>query len=167
MKIWISIFLLIIFLLLFNTSVNSGEKTIPFSLKTFKNEVVPIDTLLQKGPVLITFWAMWCKNCKEELQALKRIKSEYPFNKISIVAVNIDTPRNLARARSYVATHRFNFLFCVDPNQKLLKLFNAWAIPFSILVGKEREIVFKHTAFVSGDERKIQKKIKEYLQGEK
>ena len=60
----------------------------PFTFKTLNNEIVHLDSLLQKGPVLITFWAMWCKPCKEELHALSKVSSEFPFDSVTIVSVN-------------------------------------------------------------------------------
>ena len=157
----------IIILTNFFTSVNAGEKSVPFSLKTLKNKIIPIDSMTNKAPVLITFWALWCSSCKEELQALNRLKNEYPFNQISIVAVNQDSPRSLARVRSYVSTHRFPFIFCIDPNQELLHLLNSWAIPFTVLISKEREIVLRHIGYLSGDEKFLQKEVELYLQNRK
>jgi len=157
----------IVILVNFYASVNAGEKSFQFSLKTLKNEIILIDSLINKAPVLITFWALWCNPCKEELQALNRLKDEYPFNQISIVAVNQDRPRSLARVRSYISTHRFPFIFCIDPNQDLLHLFNSWAIPFTVLISKEREIILRHTGYLSGDEKFLQKEIELHLQNKK
>lgn len=159
--------ILIVILVNFYTSVNAGEKSVQFSLKTLKNEIIPIDSLVNEAPVLVTFWALWCNPCKEELQALNRLKDEYPFNQILIVAVNQDRPRSLARVRSYISTHRFSFVFCIDPNQELLHLLNSWAIPFTVLISKEREIVLRHTGYLSGDEKFLQKEIELHLQNKK
>jgi thiol-disulfide isomerase/thioredoxin len=149
------------------TLVTAGEKTIPFSIKTLNNEIVHIDSLLQKKPVLITFWALWCKPCKEELQGLKRMNNENPFDKVTIVSVNLDTPRSIARVKSYVATHKFPFIFCTDPNQELLRHFNGVGIPFTVFIDKSREIVFKQAGYVSGDEILLKDKLKRYLEDKK
>ena len=168
-KLTMKVKIIIIFIIIFNPILvaNSAQKTIPFNLRTVKNKIVPIDSLLQNGPVLITFWALWCKPCKEKLQALKRLKDEYPFKEITIVAVNEDTPRSFSKVINYVTSHKLPFLFCLDPNQKLLHQFNAWGIPFTVFLNKKREIVIKHLGYVPGDEKNLQKKIEKYLGNDK
>ena len=166
-KVKIFTFLIIFFFVISEITVSAGEKIVSFSLKTLKNDVVSIDKLLEKGPVLLNFWALWCNPCKEELQEFKRLKDESPFNEISVVFINTDGPRSFARVRSYISIHKFPFLFCVDPNQEILHLMNSWSIPFSILINKKREIVFRHSGYLSGDVKVMQKEINEYLEDKK
>jgi thiol-disulfide isomerase/thioredoxin len=123
----------------------------PFTLKTIDNELVPIDSLLVKGPVLITFWAMWCKPCKEELHALKAVCADPPFNAVTIVAVNNDTPRSLNRVKTFVETNKFPFVNCSDPGSEILRLFNISGIPFTIILYGNREVAVKHAGYVPGD----------------
>lgn len=147
--------------------VTYAEKTIQFNLTTTNNEIVSVDSLLQKGPVLITFWALWCKNCKEELQAIKKINTEYPFNEIMVVLVNEDSPRSMINVRNYITTNDLPFLSCMDPNQKLLHQFNVWSIPCTILLNGDREIILKQLGYIPGDEKKLQIRIIEYLTKER
>ena len=166
-KVKIYTFLIIFLLIISEITVSTGAKIVSFSLKTMKNDIVSIDKLLEKGPVLLNFWALWCNPCKEELQEFKRLKDEYPLNEISIVFINIDSPRSLARVRSYISIHKFPFLFYSDPNQEILHLMNSWSIPFSVLLNKKREIVFRHSGYLSGDVKVMQKEINEYLEDKK
>ena len=46
-------------------------------------------------------------------------------------------------------------------------LLNSWAIPFTVLISKEREIVLRHTGYLSGDEKFLQKEIEFHLQNKK
>ncbi|MCE5250494.1 TlpA family protein disulfide reductase [bacterium] len=136
---------------------------IPFSFKTLTNEIMPVDSLLQKGPVLITFWAMWCKPCKEELHALSKVHSEYPFDSITIVSVTIDTPRSIDRVKSYVKTHNFPFICSTDPGKEILRIFNVSGIPFTVILNKKREVIMMHSGYVPGDLDEYGKKIESCL----
>ena len=161
----ILIFSLCSMILFFSQSPARSNIT-PFTFKTLENEIVHIDSLLQKGPVLIVFWAMWCKPCKEELHALSKAASEYPFDSITIIPVNNDTPRSLNRVKSYVKAHQVPFICCTDPGREILRIFNATGIPFTAIIGENREVVLKHSGYVPGDLDEYKKRIEYYLKAD-
>ncbi len=92
----------------------SGEQAARFTLKTVDGKYEQIDDLLKKGPVLIAFWAIWCKDCKKELQALDSILTDEIRAKTTVVAVTIDTPRSMMLVKSYITARKMNYLFCTD-----------------------------------------------------
>jgi len=155
-----------IVLLCLSIHAEAGVKTSPFTFKTLDNEIVHIDSLLQKGPVLFTFWALWCKPCKEEMHAINRVRDQHPFDKITVVSVNLDTPRSMARVKSYVSTLDFPFVFCKDPSQDLLRRFTGVGIPYTVFITENREIELKHSGYVPGDEKTLQKEISRYVDKE-
>ncbi|MHB9027918.1 MAG: TlpA family protein disulfide reductase [Candidatus Latescibacterota bacterium] len=133
----------------------SGEQTARFTLKTIDGKYEPIDGLLKKGPVLITFWASWCKNCKEEMQALDKMLTEEVLSRFTVAAVTIDTPRSLMRARSYIEARKMKFLVCTDPNSELLKQFGGNAIPYTVIIDPDRTIAYRNMGYTPGDEQRI------------
>ena len=44
----------------------------------------------------------------------------------------------------------------LDTEQKFLSKFNSEALPFSILVSPDNEILWEHTGYIPGDEKEIE-----------
>lgn len=82
-----------------------GEDVAPrLSAKARGLESAALRPLATRGePVLVNFWAPWCKGCKEELPALARLAGR-PDLGAHIVGVSVET-RDLASVRASVAEH--------------------------------------------------------------
>ena len=55
--------LLLVLLALITFSLLVADTMPDFRLPDMNNQDVSLSDLLGKGPVLIDFWAIWCKNC--------------------------------------------------------------------------------------------------------
>ena len=133
----------------------AGEQAARFTLKTVDGRYEQIDDLLKKGPALFVFWAIWCKDCKNELQALDGILTDDIRARATIVAVTIDTPRSITLVKSYIAAKKMNYLYCTDPNSELLRQFGGKAIPYTVLLDRDRTIALRHIGYSPGDETRI------------
>ena len=49
------------------------------------------------SPVIYHYWASWCEPCKQEMRALKELRSQFAKEKLQIVGINVDTDANLAK----------------------------------------------------------------------
>lgn len=133
----------------------SGEQAARFTLKTVDGRYEQIDDLLKKGPALFVFWAIWCKDCKNELQALDGVLTDDVRARATVVAVTIDTPRSITLVKSYIAAKKMNHLYCTDPNSELLRQFGGKAIPYTILLDRDRNVALRHIGYSPGDEKRI------------
>lgn len=114
---------------------------------------------LQRGPVYLTFWALWCEPCKLELRALKSFIQEHPDKAFTVLAVNQDSPKSLAKVRSYVNSQNYPFPIILDPNMQIFQAFNGQHLPFSILLDGSGRIVSTRTGYLPGDEKEIAEEI--------
>ena len=157
--------LLILILFLF-IELPAQNKT-NFTITTLKNKKVELEKLYSKGPVLISFWALWCEPCKEEMRHLNQIYKKYKDNGFTILGINQDSPKSVSKVRAYVASHKIDFPIALDPDFQYLQKMNGQSIPYSLLFDKAGNIVYKNVGYLPGDETKLENEIRKLLPGVK
>ena len=78
-----------------------------------------MDTALEDGPVVLTFWATWCKPCPKELPELQKLVDAYADHGFSVAAISGDGPADQAKVRPYVRSQKFSFTVIPDPDGEL------------------------------------------------
>lgn len=134
-----------------------------FSAPDLKGEKVELSILLEKGPVLISFWATHCKPCIKELSKLQKRYSEYKEKGFEILAIDVDGPRSVSRVKSKVKGLKWEFPVLFDTNKDIYRKFHVLGIPHTVLIDQENEIRYTHTTYRSGDEKIIWEKVDEIL----
>ena len=114
---------------------------------------------LRSGAVYMTFWALWCEPCKQELRALKQFARDNADEPFTILAVNQDSPRSLAKVKAYVKSQGYPFPVILDPNSQVFQAVNGQNLPFSVLFDKTGKVVSTRTGYLPGDEKEIEKEI--------
>ena len=70
------------------------SKTAPeFSLKDIDGEKVTLSDYFGGGPVYISFWATWCKPCREELKIIEGLYEKYSDRGFRVFAINTEGPK--------------------------------------------------------------------------
>lgn len=157
------IFPLLIFSFLIG-SIYSQTRTLPdFSLESISGEKYSLYKLLDKGPVYINFWALWCVPCRAELKALQSIYEQLKNSNINIVAINIDSPRSSSKVKSFISSMKYTFSVLLDTNQEVFQKFGGSSLPYSILIDQNGKIVRLRNSFLPGDEKEILKEIENVL----
>ena len=156
------------FILTFLLFVNLPAQTkINFSISTINNKKTELDKLYSKGPVLVSFWALWCEPCKEEMRHLNQIYKRYKDRGFTILGINQDSPKSVSKVRAYVASHNIDFPIALDPDFQYLQKMNGQSIPYSILFDTSGNIVYKNVGYLPGDEIKLEAKIMKLITGVK
>lgn len=159
LKVW----LILLFFSLISSNI-FGQDNIEFSFETIENNDYQFSQYLENGPVLISFWALWCKPCRAEMRHLEGIYENYKGKGLTIIGINQDTPRSLAKVKSYISSHNITFPIALDPNSEIFQQFNGQSIPLSILYNKAGKVVYKHVGYLPGDEIELEQKIKTLLE---
>lgn len=140
------------------------EKTLPqVKLKDLKNKVLNTNDLVAGKITLINFWATYCVPCRKEMKHLNRISETYADQNVQVVGVSIDDSRTVGRVKSMVKSQKLKYPILLDTEQKLYKNFNTSAMPFSILINPEGNILWEHTGYIPGDESKMETEIKKAI----
>lgn len=154
----------LIFLISFE--LTSAQDKIDFSIELLNGEEAEFSELYKDGPVLVNFWALWCKPCRTEMKHLKKIYEKYSGDGFKILGINQDTPRSLSKVNSFVQSYQIDYLIGLDPNKKYFEMFNGQVIPYSLLYNQKGEVVYLHSGYLPGDEKELEEAVAKVL-GEK
>lgn len=133
------------------------------TLEYLNGKKILLTELLENGPVLVDFWATWCEPCKKEMVYLDKFHRQYGDSGFQVLAINQDSPRSLSKVRAYIRAKRFTFPVFVDPNKQIAQKLNVQVLPTTLLISAEGKIVWRHVGFLPGDERDIEKVIREAI----
>ncbi len=117
-------------------------------------------------PIVISFWATWCKPCINELNTLSELYAEWQEETgVKIIAVSIDDARNMAKVAPFINGKGWDFEVYLDPNGDLKRAMNVNTIPHTFLVNHDMEIVWQHNSYAPGDEFKLYENIEKLAKG--
>lgn len=135
-----------------------------FSATDIDGNLINLDSLLTRGPVFITFWALWCKMCIKELDALKPYYDELDSLGVNLIAVNEDKARAVAQVKPFVKSKKWKYKFLLDPENTLRDLYNVLAMPTNFIIDQNKKIIFVHQGYKTGDEKLIVEKLLELFE---
>ncbi len=135
-----------------------------FRVANLAGEKVSLKDLLGKGPVVVDFWATWCKPCLKELPYVDRIREKYADRGVQVLAVTIDSPKSQSQVKKYIDTHKYGFTVLLDPEQEAFrKLQGKGSIPYVVVLDAEGNIRYQHTGYRPGDENELERVVAELL----
>jgi thiol-disulfide isomerase/thioredoxin len=111
-------------------------------------------------PMIISFWATWCKPCILELDAISDEYDEWREETgVILLAVSIDDERSLASVKTLSAGRDWPFTIYLDKNQDLKRALNVVNVPHTFLLNGKGEIVWQHNSYVPGAEQELYEEI--------
>lgn len=141
-----------------------GKSEVPnLKLKFLDGKKGQLKPILEDGPILIDFWATWCKPCLKGMMYLDKYHRKYNENGFTVLSINQDSPKSLSKVKSTVRSRKYSFPVVLDPNQQIAAKLNARLLPTTILVNKNGEIVWRHQGYMPGDEVEIEHQIRRVL----
>ena len=92
-------------------------------------------------PVVVRFWADWCKYCEGEM---KDIESSYQRHKaagINVLAVNVGQDR--ATAAAFVGKLGVSYPALLDEEAKIAKRYGVVGLPTTYFIGRDGKVAAK------------------------
>jgi peroxiredoxin len=157
----------VLILLLIFSARSFAQSFNDFTLPDLEGNDVTLSKLLDKGPVLLSFWATWCTPCKEEMKKLQPLYEKYKDQGFTYLAVNQDNQKSVSKVKSYVSANSYTFTVVLDMEKAIFEAYSGVGMPYSLLIDSDKNIVAKHLGYVPGDEKKIEQEIIDVLEKSK
>jgi cytochrome c biogenesis protein CcmG/thiol:disulfide interchange protein DsbE len=135
-----------------------------FTLEDVDGNIIDLDSLLTKGPVMMSFWALWCKMCIKELDALKPYAEEFDSLNITLLALSQDKTRSIPKVKPFATSRKWTYQVVLDPENMMRDLYNVQAMPTFFIIDQNKKIVFTHQGYKPGDEEIIIAKVRELFE---
>jgi cytochrome c biogenesis protein CcmG, thiol:disulfide interchange protein DsbE len=142
----------------------SYTKAPDFRAVDLAGERFSLGDLLGKGPILVDFWATWCKPCIKELPYVQRIHDDLAESGVQVLAVTIDSPKSQAQVRKFIQSRKFTFRVVMDGEQDVFrKLQGKGTVPYVVVLDAQGNIRYHHTGYRPGDEKELRKIVEELM----
>jgi len=155
-------FLLIIAIFCFSYVAISQNRTLPkIDLKSLDNTIINTSEFDNNGnPIVISFWATWCKPCVKELSTIAESYEDWQEETgVKIIAISIDDARNMSKVKPKVNAEMWEYEVYCDPNGDLKRAMGVGSVPHTFLLNAKKEIVWQHTGYKDGDEYELYEEI--------
>ena len=155
--------------LIFSVSLRAQSKDLPtVTVKDLNGNNVNTSAFENDGkPIIISFWATWCKPCILELTT---IADEYPdwveATGVKLIAISIDDARNSAKVAPFVNGRGWEYEVYVDENQEFKRSMGVNDVPHTFILDKDKKIVWQHNSYSPGDEEELYEQLEKIAGGE-
>ncbi|HYM82491.1 MAG TPA: TlpA disulfide reductase family protein [Candidatus Limnocylindria bacterium] len=134
-----------------------------FKVKAIGGGTVELDTLRAHGPVLLDFWATWCKPCLASLPEIEALHRRHRARGLTVVGVSIDGPRNFVKVRPFASRLGLSYPIVLDEDGRLQQNYRVLAVPTTFLVARDGTIRKVQQGYRPGDTAALEAAIDELL----
>jgi cytochrome c biogenesis protein CcmG/thiol:disulfide interchange protein DsbE len=131
----------IAFSFLFTANIRGGN-LMDLTLVDVDGKKVRLDQVAGDQPLLLYFWATWCKPCRKTQPKVAALAEKYK-DRVKVVGINVgglDAPKDI---KKYISRQRITYTMLIDRNDKAVKAYSVSAIPVIILLDKTGKILFR------------------------
>lgn len=131
-------------------------------VKTLDGKAFNTSDIANDGkPIIIDFWATWCKPCVAELNAISENYDDWQEKTgVKLIAVAIDDSRSSSSVAPLVNGKGWDYEVYLDENGDLKRAMNVNNVPHLFILNGNGKIVSQHNTYAPGDEDKVYSELK-------
>ena len=141
-------------LLVASATLISAQSLPNVSVLKLDGSKTELSSLREEGkPMIVSFWATWCKPCINELNAMAKLYDDlHEETGVTLVAVSIDDSRTSPKVGPFVAGQGWDYTVVLDPNSDLRRAMGVNNVPHTFLLNGAGEVVWQANKYVPGEE---------------
>lgn len=109
-----------------------------FTLPKLDGGTITLSEFRGKKPVVVSFWASWCPNCRRDMPNLNRFYEKYK-DKVEVIGVNLQEKNSAVR--DFIASRGISFPIALDPYGQASNTFGIRYTNTHFLIDKEGNLV--------------------------
>ena len=134
-----------------------------FKIRAVTGETLTLEKLVAGGPLVLDFWATWCRPCLDELPELESLYQKHRARGLTIVGISVDGPRNQAKVRPFASKLGLGFPIAVDEDGRMQQLYRVRAMPTTVVIDSAGMIVSLRQGYRPGETRELEAVIEKLL----
>lgn len=133
-------------------------------LKDINGKTVDVSKLENDGnPIIISFFATWCKPCQRELKAIHEVYPDWQDETgVKVIAISIDQGQNINKVKPLVDGFGWEYDVLLDPNSDLKRALGINMIPYVLILDGDGKIVYTHNGYTEGGEQELIEQVRKY-----
>ena len=164
----ISIILTVNFFFFFLEGQKNYGKIPAIVVKTLEGESINMSEVSNDGkPIIITFWATWCKPCIKEHDAINDVYEDWVEETgVKMYAISIDNARSSKQVMPTVNGKGWEFDVLLDENGDFKRSMNVNVPPHTFIIDGNGFIVWQHVGYLPGGEDEYIEIVEKLINGE-
>jgi len=119
-----------------------GGKAKDFTLLDMNGNKVRLSELAEDKPLLLYFWASWCKPCRLTTPQVSTLAEKYK-DRITVIGINVGGVDSLKVVKKYNKRYEINYPLLIDSDNETVEAYSVHAIPTVILLDKNGKVLFR------------------------
>jgi len=148
--------ILLVAVIIFST-LNVVAQLPDVRLQDIDGKTIQTGSITNNGkPIIISFWATWCKPCLRELKAIHEVYPDWQDETgVKMIIVSIDQAQDANRVKPMVDGFGWEYEVLLDPNGDFKRAMNVQNVPHVFVLDGKGKIVYNHAGYVDGGEEDI------------
>ena len=112
--------------------LNTGDAAPAFKTVQLDNTPVDFPAAFAGKPVVLRFWADWCKFCGPEMQLIDTLRQQYADRNLTILAVNAGQDK--ATVAAFIQKLGVGYPAAMDESSKIARSYGVVGLPTTYLI---------------------------------